>query len=303
MIMYWPTCLLFDYVILWLCLLVIISYVFLWLCFPNIYISIFSLFYFKLFSSNFKLYLFLTTNENTLFSNIEGRFFTFVFAPCVPSVNPRFTLSVTPLSVFIRFCCHFFALCSHSVPDHSSMSSHIFINSFILNCPKYWCFCLLHHLSMTHMPTFPCFCSSFVCLRLGKAALTHSPAFPLCNRLLFQRVSMFCGFTIVNSAPFCKFIFFHLFSASALFHFFVLLGLCFQILPHMFPKLSDVFIVSSASSKCLTRHLRSLFFSFIFDAYLFTKLNMFPASLVPFLSFVKLLTPSPNVLRGFWTAN
>ena len=29
-----------------------------------------------------------------------------MFAPCVPSVNPRFTLSVAPLSVFIRFYCH-----------------------------------------------------------------------------------------------------------------------------------------------------------------------------------------------------
>jgi hypothetical protein len=57
-------------------------------------------------SSNFKLYLFLTTNEIYLFSNIEGRFLLFVLAPCVPSSYRWFTLGVITSSFLIRFCCH-----------------------------------------------------------------------------------------------------------------------------------------------------------------------------------------------------
>ena len=43
---------------------------------------------FLLFSTNFIIYLFLMTNEINLFFNIDGRLFTFVFAPCALVVNP-----------------------------------------------------------------------------------------------------------------------------------------------------------------------------------------------------------------------
>ena len=64
------------------------------------------------------------------------KFFTFVVAPCVPSITPRFTLRVIPSSVFIRFCCHLFLcvaivsliipLCCHTF---SSASSHWMVQS------------------------------------------------------------------------------------------------------------------------------------------------------------------------------
>ena len=234
MIIYWPTCLLFDYVILWLCLLVIISYVFLWLCFPNIYISIFSLFYFKLFSSNFKLYLFLTTNENTLFSNIEGRFFTFVFAPCVPSVNPWFTLSVTPLSVFIRFCCYLLRcvaivsliipLCHHTF---SSTRSYWIVQStgaFVSSITFQWPTCLLFHvpalllcaldlekLSLHTPPLFhfatDCYSNGFLCsvaLQLSTQPLFVSSFSSICFLLLRCFTSLFCLAYVSKSFPICS---------------------------------------------------------------------------------------------------
>ena len=49
------------------------------------YLHIHFQFIFYLYPPIFKLYLFLKTNEIYLFSNIEGRFFTFCFCPCVPS--------------------------------------------------------------------------------------------------------------------------------------------------------------------------------------------------------------------------
>ncbi len=51
------------------------------------------------------------------FLKLEGRLFTFCFAPCVPSINSRFTLSVIPSFVFIRFCCHLFVLVATHLPS------------------------------------------------------------------------------------------------------------------------------------------------------------------------------------------
>jgi hypothetical protein len=70
------------------------------------YLHIHFQFIYLLISSNFKLYFILTSNESTLFFKHRGKTFTFLFAPCVPSTNPWFTLSVIPSSVFVRFCCH-----------------------------------------------------------------------------------------------------------------------------------------------------------------------------------------------------
>jgi hypothetical protein len=62
------------------------------------------------FSSNFKIYLFLTTNEINLFSNIEGSFFTFCFAPCVPSLYRWFTQIFISSRVLCRLRCRLFEL-------------------------------------------------------------------------------------------------------------------------------------------------------------------------------------------------
>ncbi len=109
MLMSWPTCpfFKFDYVILWLCLLVNLSYVILWLCFPNIYMSIFSLFYI-LISSNFKLYFILKDQWNQFIFKNRGNFFPFCFAPCAPRF-PRWCIHIVISSeVLCRLCCHLF---------------------------------------------------------------------------------------------------------------------------------------------------------------------------------------------------
>ena len=56
-----------------------------------------------------------------------------------------------PVVRFHSFLLPLVALCSHSVPDHSSMLPPTFINSFTLNCPKYWCFYFLHRFLLLHM--------------------------------------------------------------------------------------------------------------------------------------------------------
>ena len=60
----------------------------------------------------------------------RGKTFIFLFAPCVPSINPQFTLSVNTSSFLIRFCCHLLRcvalvfliipLCSYSLLSTSS---------------------------------------------------------------------------------------------------------------------------------------------------------------------------------------
>ena len=54
----------------------------------DLYIHFQFIFIFIIFSTNFIIYLFLMTNEINLFLNIDGRLFTFVFAPCALVVNP-----------------------------------------------------------------------------------------------------------------------------------------------------------------------------------------------------------------------
>ena len=73
------------------------------------YLHIHFQFIFILFiSSNFKLYLFLTTNEINLISNMEGRFLLFVFAPCATVWVPRYTHKVRSLQVLRRLRCSLF---------------------------------------------------------------------------------------------------------------------------------------------------------------------------------------------------
>ncbi len=127
----------FDYVNLWLCLLSNWSYVFYDSAFP-IFTYPFSV-YFLFISSNFKLYLFLKTNEIYLFSNIEGRFLLFVFA-LVSHLKSLVHGECHNFVIFHPFLMPLVAMCSLSVPDHSSILPSIFINSITLNCPKYWCF-------------------------------------------------------------------------------------------------------------------------------------------------------------------
>ncbi len=59
-------------------------------------------------SSNFKIYLFLSANEINLFLKIEGKLFTFCFAPCATVFVPHCTQMVISLEVHCRLSCHLF---------------------------------------------------------------------------------------------------------------------------------------------------------------------------------------------------
>ncbi len=86
------------------------------------YLHIHFQFIFILFiSSNFKLYLFLKTNEIYLFSNIEERLFTFLFLPLRPILISLVHIEWHNFVIFHPFLLPLVALCSLSVPDHSSM--------------------------------------------------------------------------------------------------------------------------------------------------------------------------------------
>jgi len=129
-------------------------------------------------SSNLKSILFLKTNEIYLFLNIEGRFFTFWFSPCVPSSNRWFTLSVFTSLFFHSFKLPLAALCSFRVPDHSSMFSLSFINFFTPNCPKYWCFYFLHCFLLTHVFIWTIFLI-LLCFQLFEHVALHFLSFLL----------------------------------------------------------------------------------------------------------------------------
>jgi hypothetical protein len=113
------------------------------------YLHIHFQFIFLLISSNLKLYLFLITNEIHLFSNIEGRLFYFLFSPLRPIFKSLVHAESHYFVISHSFLLPLVALCSLSVPDHSSMFSLTFINFFTLNYPKYWCFSFLHRFLLT----------------------------------------------------------------------------------------------------------------------------------------------------------
>ncbi len=71
------------------------------------------------------------------------------------------------------------ALCSLSVPDHSSMFSFTFINFFTLNCPKYWCFSFLHRFLLTHLIIWTTILI-LSCCHLFECVALHFLSFLLC---------------------------------------------------------------------------------------------------------------------------
>lgn len=98
------------------------------------------------------------------------KLFTSLFAPCVPSVNPWFTLSVTPSSVFIPFCCHLLLcvaivsliipLCCHPLSSSPSLrtvqSTGVFVPSIHFVDPHA---CLVaFHIAFFHAPSFKSCC-------------------------------------------------------------------------------------------------------------------------------------------------
>ena len=111
-----------------------------WLCLFYIHISIFSLFYFKFIFLQFNLEIFLTTNKNTSFFNIEGTLFTFLFCALCLIALPSLHLERSNSCVSSSFSLLFVRACSPSVHDHPCMLSSVFFISFLVNCLKYWCF-------------------------------------------------------------------------------------------------------------------------------------------------------------------
>ncbi len=86
------------------------------------------------------------------FFNIEGSIFTFFVCSLCPFYHRLVHVKGHPVVSFASFLLPLVALCSLTVPDHSSMLPSTFFVSFPSNCPKYWCFSSLPLLSLTHMP-------------------------------------------------------------------------------------------------------------------------------------------------------
>ena len=133
----------FDYVNIMTMSTIYLKLCLLWLCLFYIYISIFSLSFHQFLSI-----LFLNNQLKLFIFKHRGKTFIFLFAPCVPSINPQFTLSVITSSFLTRFCCHLLLwvalvfliipLCSYSF---SSTSSHQIVQStgaFHVFTTLYW---------------------------------------------------------------------------------------------------------------------------------------------------------------------
>jgi hypothetical protein len=95
--------------------------------------------------------LFLNNQSKLSIFKHRGKTFYFFVCSLCPIYQPSVHVECHHFVISHSFLLPLVAMCSLSVPDHSSMFLFIFINIFKLYCPKYWCFCLLHHLLLTHM--------------------------------------------------------------------------------------------------------------------------------------------------------
>ncbi len=121
------------------------------------------------FISNYKFYFILNNQWRRFIFKTRGKTFYFLFCSLRSICQIGVHVECRPVVSFRSL--PLVALCSPSVPDHSFMSPPTFINSFTLNCPKYWCFCLFHHLLLTHMIILTTFsllycCHLFQCVAL-----------------------------------------------------------------------------------------------------------------------------------------
>ncbi len=123
--------------------------------------------------------------------------FTFVFAPCFPSMKPQCKTMVTLTAVLLRFCCPLFPLVA------------IRVLNFPLCCCSLPCTpSLLFHQRAAALPTsfhfidppalffvLPCFLHS---LKTSKSLLYVLPAYPTCNPQYYSLVPSISWFTFAH---------------------------------------------------------------------------------------------------------
>ena len=171
--MLWPTCLFYSTMsFLWLCLLINFK-----LCLPMTLLSrdwyIQSRFVYFIIFHQFKSIFILYQPIKNLYFKSRWRLFTFVFAPCTPSIKPQSTTMVTLTIVLLRFICHLF---EHVVPLVLSVllwTHHFLLTLSLLFVQRAGAFLLLLHFIDPHT----CF-SMFSCL-LGEFFTLESCPFIL----------------------------------------------------------------------------------------------------------------------------
>ncbi len=118
-----------------------------------------------------------------------GKTFYFLFFLLRPIFKSLVRVECHNFVISHSFLLPLVALCSLSVPDHSSMFLFAFFNFFTLNRPKYWCFFFFHRFLLPHLIIWTTILI-LPCCRLFVHVATHLPSVPLCFELMHLTPSL-----------------------------------------------------------------------------------------------------------------